>query len=154
MNDSLSPRQKAFADFWITGMPARRAYQLAGYKVRGNSAAVQACVALKNPKIVAYIKAERQVLAELARLEKWEIIKFLQDVITTPIGRLDETSPLVQEMTREEIGGNVVRVKIKIVSKMDAAKQLAFLMGWNAPEQVEIDATKKLADLLRRIRLR
>jgi hypothetical protein len=150
-NHNLTPRQKAFADFYITGIPAGRAWTQAGYSSRGNPAEVQASQALKKPKFKAYIKAERARLEKAGEIRREDLVSWLVAVIRTPIGQVDADSPLCQEFSCEDIEGGT-RTRIKMASKMDACRQLAQIMGWQAPEKIQIGAADKLAEIIGRIR--
>lgn len=150
----LTPREKKFADLVLLDekIPAGRAYEKAGYKSTGRAANVCACKMLARANIKAYIRGERQRMAEADQFQKWQLIEFLGRVITTPVGRVDEMSDLAQEVIRDEIGEEVARTRIKIVPKLEAAKQLATLLNWNAPEEIKLDASDRLAGLLQKIR--
>jgi len=111
-------------------------------------------IMLRKDKPMAYVRAERRRMAEADQYQKWQLIEFLTRAITTPVGQIDEESDLAQEVTREEIGEQVARTRIKIVGKLDAAKQLATLLSWNAPEKITLDASEQLAGLLQKIRSR
>ena len=133
---SLSIQQKKFCDFYLEGMPAVTAFVKAGYSAKhANSSASRM---LRVPHVAAYIEAEREAMSERTRIKKWEVLDFLSDTIKTPVGEIDETSPLAQEVTRDEIGEEVVRSKIKMVGKIDAVDRLAKLLGWYAPEKHEV----------------
>jgi hypothetical protein len=97
-----------------------------------------ASLALRNPKVAAYIKAERRRAAEASQLERWELVGYLCRVLKTPVGAVDEMHELAQEVTRDEIGESVARSRIKMIDKMAAAKQLAQMLGWNEPEQHKV----------------
>ena len=150
----LSGREKKFADFVLRDVPAGRAYEKSGYTARGASADSLGCKMLRKDKVKAYIRGERQRMAEDDQFQKWQLIEFLGRVITTPVGEVDEMSDLAQEVTRDEIGEEVARTRIKIVPKLEAAKQLATLLNWNAPEEIKLDASDRLAGLLQKIRTR
>ena len=147
----LNPRQKSFADLVIIGTPAGRAWEQAGYHARGNAAEVEAHKALKKPKIKAYIKAERARLEQAGQFERSNLVEYLVNVIRTPVGQLDGGSPLVQEFTIEE-GEAGTRTKVKMANKLQAAKQLAEVMGWNKPTEVKVDLSEKLSVLISKIR--
>lgn len=150
-SNSLNPRQQAFADLVLAGTPAGRAWEQAGFQARGHSAEVQACKALKNPKIRAYLKAERARLAKDGQFERSNLVDYLVKVIRTPIGELDGGSPLVQEFV-EENGENGTRIRVKMANKLQAAKQLAEIMGWAKPQEVKLDLSEKLSDIIARVR--
>lgn len=65
-----------------------------------------------------------------------EAIKFLADVVRTPIGRVDEMSPLVQEYSIEPTP-NGERRKCKMVSKCDALDKLARIFRWYDDEAMK-----------------
>jgi|14_taG_2_1085336.scaffolds.fasta_scaffold194185_2 phage terminase small subunit len=52
----MNPRQKKFVKLWMSGVPAGRAYEQAGYDTRGDVADVSASQLLRNPKVAKYIK--------------------------------------------------------------------------------------------------
>lgn len=148
----LNPRQMKFVHLFTGGMAAGRAYEAAGYACKGHAADVAASRLLTNVDIRKAMKDVRRALSESDRWEKWQMLDFHQAVLETPIGELDENSVLVQEVTTDEIGEAVIRKKIKMVGKMDSAKEFAKLMGWYAPEKLELDASDELADLIRETR--
>jgi hypothetical protein len=148
---TLNPRQKKFADLVIEGTPAGRAWTQAGYQATGNAAEVQASLALKKPKFKAYLKAERERLEKAGEMRRDDLVSWLAAVIRTPIAHVSADSPLCQEFSCEDIEGGT-RTRIKMASKMEACRQLAQIMGWNAPEKVEFTAADKLAEIVRRIR--
>ncbi len=76
----LTPKQKAFADYYIECGNAAEAYRKAGYK-NYKSAAVEASKTLKNPKISQYIE-ERQKQIEDSRIASAaEIMQYLTSVM-------------------------------------------------------------------------
>lgn len=150
----LSFRERKFAEAFTGGMPAGRAYEKAGYQARGNSAESLASKMLRKDKLKAFVLAERRRMAEADQFQKWQLIEFLTRAITTPVGRVDEDSDLAQEVTRDEVGEMVARTRVKSVGKLEAAKQLATLLNWNAPEKISLDASEQLAGLLQKIRAR
>jgi len=150
----LNPRQQAFADLVLAGTPAGRAWERAGYEARGNSAEVQANKALKKPRIRAYLKAERAHMQETGRMERHELVTYLADVIRTPIGELTPNSPLVKRFTKVELADGVIRTSIEMVSKSDACRLLAIIMGWSAPEKHDLDASDAIKSMLAKIRSR
>jgi hypothetical protein len=141
----LNPRQQAFADLILLGRPAGRAWEQAGFKARAKSAEVQACKALKKPKMRAYLKNERERMQETARMERHELVTYLADVIRTPIGELTPNSPLVKRFSR---------TSIEMVSKSDACKLLAVIMGWTSPQKHDLDASDAIKSMLAKIRSR
>jgi phage terminase small subunit len=80
VNRSLTPKQKAFADYYIELGNATEAYIRAGYK-NYKSAGVEANKTLNNPKIKIYID-ERLAKIEDARIAKGEeVLQYLTKVM-------------------------------------------------------------------------
>lgn len=52
---TVNQRQKKFADLYLQGLPAGRAYEQAGYGSTGDAADVSASQLLRNPKVKDYI---------------------------------------------------------------------------------------------------
>lgn len=148
---TLAGRAKTFADILLDGKTtATAAYIAAGYSPKGAKGASSRLAA--TPAVIAYIDAQREAMSERTRIKKFEVLDFLSRAITTPIGNIDEASDLAQEVTRDEIGEEVARTKIKMVGKIDAIDRLAKMLGWYAPEKHQIDASDELADLIRETR--
>jgi len=92
---------------------------------------------LADCKIAARV-AELRILAD-ETLEKrlgWtkeKAMRYLVEILETPVGEVDENHRLAQEYSMDEKG-----LKVKLVSKADAMKQLAAMTTWNEPEKVEV----------------
>lgn len=146
----LSPKQKKFADYYLEGIAAGIAYTRAGYSPNGAKEA--ACRLLKTEKVAAYIEAEQERISAQSRIKQWQLLEFLSDVITTPVGDIDENSILAQEVTRDEIGEQTLKTTVKMVNKIAAIDRLTKMLGWNAPKKVEHSASGDLTQLMMRIR--
>ena len=99
----LTPKQKAFADYYIECGNAAEAYRKAGYK-NYKSAAVEASKALNNPKISQYIE-ERQKQIEDSRIASAaEIMQYFTSVMRGEVKdqfRLDtRKEAVIIELTR------------------------------------------------------
>lgn len=130
----ISDQQQRFLDFLMAGMPAGRAYEKAGYVARGAVADVNAARLLTNAKVKAAHAAMREEAAARAGMTRDELVNYLVDVVRTPVGRVDATSPLAQEWRMDEKG-----MTVKMPNKLMAAKQLADILGWNEPEKVKVE---------------
>ena len=132
----------------MTGMPAGRAYERAGYQSKGDAADVAASKLLRTPKVAAYLEELRAAAKEKAGMERDDLVKYLVNVLKTPIGEIDANHVLCQEWSCDAEGG----MKVKMPAKLSAAKQLAEIMGWNKPQEVKVDLSEKLSDIIRRVR--
>lgn len=146
----LTPRQKKFADLRLEGLPAGIAYSQAGYA--SAHPRVDARKLLKHETVAAYIAAQQEILNEKCLVNQVQIMNYLTHVIMTPIGRLDEESPLAQEYSNDLVGKETMRKRVKMIGKMDAIKQLCNMMGWNAPQQHEVQVSDELTALIREVR--
>lgn len=98
----------------------------------------------------------RKRAAEGVIFELQDGLKFLVDVIRTPVGYLDDESPLTQEVQRDITGteeeGVVTKVKIKMPGKMDAMKLMADIKGWKKSDEQNQNQTNAVVDLVAWIR--
>lgn len=60
IEDSLKPRQQRFVELYVSGVPAGRAYEQAGYASRGGAADAEASRLVRNPKVAEVIRRERE----------------------------------------------------------------------------------------------
>lgn len=152
----LNDRQRMFAELVVSGMPAGRAYEQAGYKSRGAAADVNASKLIRNPKVSKFMAELREKAMESAQMSLNEALAFLADAIRTPVGEVDENHPLCQEWVRQEVGDggenvSTWTIRTKMVGKLEAVKQLALMMGWNKPEEHkhQVDGLTTLMEKLR-----
>jgi phage terminase small subunit len=146
----MTPKQKKFADLRLEGLPAGIAYSQAGYS--SAHPRVDARKLLKHETVAAYIAAQQEILNERCLLNQVQVMNYLTHVIMTPIGRLDEESPLAQEFSNDLVGKETMRKRVKMIGKMDAIKQLCNMMGWNAPQQHHVEVSSELAEMVRKAR--
>ena len=146
----ITDRMRRVCELVVSGMPAGRAYERAGYTATGSAADVSASKLLRVPKVARYLETLRAEAAKKAGMERDDLVAYLVRVMKTPVGRLDANHELAQEWSMDAEGG----IKVKMPGKLVAAAQLAVIMGWNKPQEVKVDASDKLADIIRRIRAR
>lgn len=132
-SETLNPRQRKFAELVVDGMAAGRAYEKAGYAARGGTADSSAYKLLRNAQVYDYIQELRRKAAARSEMKRWEMIEWLTRVIRTGPGSLGPESELAQEFQTDELPEGS-RTRVKMVPKMEAAKQLATLLGWTVPE--------------------
>lgn len=130
---NLTPRQKRFADEYLKGTPAGRAWERAGYRARGAAADVEACRALRLRSIKTYLDQERAMLLESARIERKQLLDWLERLIFTPIGKVTEHSDLPHAFSMRVDKQDITYLDIKLPSKIEAVKMVCHLMGWGPP---------------------
>lgn len=143
----ITDRMRSVCQHVMSGMPAGRAYERAGYAARGDAADVAASKLLRIPKVAEYLEMLRADAAKKAEFERDDLVRFLVDVIKTPVSEVGQGSRLAQKVKVDEAG-----MMIEMPGKLGAAKQLADIMGWNKPQEVKVDLSEKLADIIRRVR--
>ena len=113
---SLTPKQKAFADYYIECGNAAEAYRKAGYK-NYKSAAVEASKALNNPKISQYIE-ERQKQIEDGRIASAaEIMQYFTSVMRGEVkDQFGLDAPLAE---RTKAAVELAKRKVDVAQKTD-----------------------------------
>jgi hypothetical protein len=132
----------------VSGVPAGRAYERAGYSARGAVADQNASETLRIPKVARYLQSLREAATNKAAMERDDLVQYLVNVLKTPVGVIDANHELCQEWSMDDAGA----LRVKMPSKLAAAKQLADIMGWNKPQEVKVDLSDKLAEIIRRVR--
>ena len=84
------------------------------------------------PRIDEILEAQ----AKAFTVEKGELVKFLAEVVRTPVDSVGATSQLAQEVEVRTFGENVV-TKVRMPSKLGAVSELAKLLGLYEPEKVK-----------------
>lgn len=153
-SDALAPQHERFAQVVAGGAFAVDAYRQTvaepgtGYA----SCAAAAYMLMAVPEIAERIRQLRtnfaRVLEEKLGVKQETIGRYLVEILTSPAGSIDADHPLCQEVvkTRQTHGhGEKAEEweteKIKIPSKMEAAKILCAMAGWNAPEESKVTVT-------------
>lgn len=110
----MNPRQKKFCKLYLSGMPAGRAYEQAGYDATGNTAEMAASRLIRNDKVKNYLKTMNQKAD-------------------------DDTIASIQE--RKQTLTEIMR-KFKLESPPDAIRasaELSKMDGGYEPERQEMD---------------
>ena len=119
---------------------------------------------LTNANVKALVSELRKPQTKSALLKKEDLLRFLADVITTPLKEIGPDSRLCVEYTEETIsGGNrgqlkrgkassgnetvgdpLLRRRVKKSDPLRAAEIYSKLLGYYEPDRVEIDAGPKV----------
>lgn len=167
---ALNIRQERFAELVASGVPASRAYIAAGYNVTEKAAEAHGSRLARNGKVTARIEELRRKTATAVDFQRQDLVKWLVEVITTPVSQIGPDSRIAQEVTTEYVAGGsrgklkrghapsgnettnplIERIRVKGVGKMDAARLLTEIMGWKEPEQIVVETGPKTLDMLER----
>lgn len=153
------PRQEMFAQLMADGRYSRTScYAQSHPNVTYDTARAEASTYLAKPCIQARIKFLRDEMLKAWTCEKVEVMRFLHQVVFTPVGYVDEESPMAQEVQRDLIEKgddmpDVLKVKIKTPGKVEAAKLLAQMQGWEKPKDDPLaKAVDGMTEMIRWVR--
>lgn len=144
----INDRMRRFCELVVSGHPAGRAYEMAGYTARGDAADQNASQLLRKPKVAAYLQTLREQASKKAEFSRDDLVGFLVSVIKTPVGEVGVNSVLAQKCKVDAEGSLLIEMPSKIL----AAGKLAEIMGWNKPAEVKVDLSEKIADIISRVR--
>lgn len=141
----LNQRQFLFAQLHMTRtMSDADAYVKAGYKSK--SPAQEASALLATQKVQDYLAQARGVTLKKFTMTKLDILGYCQQVMMTPVGEVDASHFLCQESVETEDS-----TKLKMPGKLDAAKIIVDVMGWNEKDANDKKVADALPKLLERI---
>ncbi len=126
----LTSKQSAFAHGVASGASPTQAF-LAAY---GRDHASDAAKQMKLPYVAGEIERMREINRAACDLERKDLVTYLTTILFTPVGRVD-ADHLLAESYEAYRDGAKERVKVKMVSKMEAVKVLCRMMGWWEPEK-------------------
>ena len=125
-------------------MSGTAAYKKAGYT--GAGADRSASRLLGNAEISEYLEFLRKESEKSAIVSRAELLEFFSKGLRTPVGEIDEMSPLAQEVLIEKSSRKTTK-KVNMSSKVECGKELAKLEGWHGPQKVELGA-ESIGELL------
>ena len=132
-----NPKWEAFAQdvAMDVGPPTAYRKHVARGKCADTTANTEARRLLKKPSVALRIAELKGVISQKAG-EKFDwnaekALGWLKSVLETPVGSIDESHPLCQEVSFSPTGGK----KIKMPAKLDALRLMAQMAGWMAPEE-------------------
>ena len=104
---------------------------------------MRAVALLKKPQVKKYLESLQKRLEEMGVASMLEVQLWLTGAIRTPIGMIEDNSPLCQKkivtVRTSKDGGVTETTTLESVSKMDAAKTLIKMKGWDAPVKVDVN---------------
>lgn len=159
-NDSdarpLNIRQQRFCELVVSGMSATQAYIAAGYNVDAKSAGTAGPRLLENVAVKAQVAAMRAKDARKSEFTRENLAAQLIAAYITPVGAVDENSPLAEEVIRTTVvtgtGKNKrteTRVRVKMMGKLQSGRLLCDMYGWKEPEQLVVETGPKTLDAIK-----
>lgn len=88
---ALTRKQKLFADYWLSGMSAVKAYQAAGYKARSyDSSRAMASQSLSKPNVKEYIERQQHTEDEQRQRAREQRMKRIEEVAGLAVEQLEK----------------------------------------------------------------
>ena len=154
MKRPLNTRQQRFCEFIAAGESQTDAYLKAGFKVPRGDARKHAARLMTNDDVQARIVELRQPQTKAALRKKEDNLRFLAEVIETPLSQIGPDSPLCIEYVeesfdagcrgrqhrgdKEHAGPNIIRRRIKKLDPLRAIELYAKMLGHFEPDRTEI----------------
>jgi hypothetical protein len=159
----LSPRHEQFAQCVAGGASAAQAYRDTYPNASTATAETHGPELLRRSQVAVRVDElrgiQRTVVTEEFKVSREDMVRYLHEVLITPVGEIDADHVLAQEMTRSrrvrgrgEDGEEWETEKIKMPAKMDATEKLIKLAGWYAPETRRIEGMDQMLELMTAIR--
>lgn len=152
-------QQERFCQLMADGRYSQRSCYAQAYGCENDGTArTNGSRLLTNANISARIAWLRAESLKNWKCEKEEVMRALHHIVVTPVGYVDEESPLAQEVTRDLIekgddAPDVLKVKVKMPGKVEAAKLLAQMQGWDkSKDDPMAKAVDTMAEMVRMIR--
>ncbi len=145
----LCPRHEIFAQEVAKGKRSAKAVYLDLYPDSSpESAETDGPRLLRSAQVRARVDFLQGKGVEAAAIEVSEVLNYLMDAVRTPIGEIDENSPLSEEVTITDtrLGR---RVKVKSISKKGAIELLGKFNGWFKPTEMNLNAGYVVPDEIR-----
>ena len=131
---AINPKQAIFARLVASGETAVSAYALAYPKAKKTSVRAAAARLAHHPGVRAEIARLQEAAGKEAVLSIAEKRAWCAKVLKTPVGQVDENSPLAQEVSYVE-GKNGATKKVKMVNKIAALELDNKLAGHDYKDQ-------------------
>lgn len=143
----VNPAHERFCQLYSDGrFSGRSCYAQAFGSENDGTCRTEAWTLLTKPDIQQRIAWLREESLKSWKCEKEEVMRFLHAVVMTPVGYVDEESPLAQEVTRDiiekgEDEPDVLKVKVKMPGKKECAELLAKMQGWEKPAELKLNVS-------------
>jgi len=159
----LGVRRERFCEFLVSGQSQTDAYLNAGYSCSRNDARKHAARLMTNDGVIRKIEELRRPQTKAALRKKEDNLRFLADIIGTPISQIGPDSPLCAEYSEQRIGGGaqgklkrgqaasgnetvgpeIIRRTVKKPDPLRAIEIYSKLLGHYEPDRIEVEAGPK-----------
>ncbi len=129
----INDRQRRFCELVVAGRPAGRAYEEAGYAVRGDVADAAAARMLGNDRVQDHLVKLREEAEKVAGMTKDDAIRKLVEIWNSPPSAASMDNPLC-ELKMSKAGPFAT-----FPDKSRCLDRLAKMLGWDEPEKVHFE---------------
>lgn len=163
MPKNLNVRQQRFCEFVAAGDSQTDAYLKAGFKVPRDDARKHAARLMTNDGVQARIAELRKPQTKAALRMKEDNLRFLAEVIATPLSQIGPDSPLCVEYVEEYVSGGaagkqrrgqasagsevaspvIIRRRVKKLDPLRAIELYSKMLGHFEPDRTEIAVPSK-----------
>lgn len=133
-------KHEAFAQLVATGEAAGAAYRQIYPSASAATAETTGPELLRKPQVKARVEELQEAGASKAVFTLATTIEYLEEILVTPIGEVDEGHRLCQELSETSTESGTTR-KVKMPGKLEAIEKLIKLRGWYKPDKVEHSGT-------------
>jgi hypothetical protein len=141
-------KHEQFAQLCATGLSRAESYRKVAGERAGKNSDANSDDWLNARGVRERIRELQEQNAKKSALSREEALRWLTDLIRTPIGSVGKESPLVQAYEEDSDG----KVKVRLADKIAGLQALCRMTGWNEPDQVRLSGTDTLSAYLLELR--
>ena len=141
-------KHEKFAQLCASGLPRAAAYRRVAGPRAGKNSDANSDDWLNARGVRERIQELQERNSERSEITRQEALRWLADLIRTPIGSVGKDSALVQAY-EEDSAGNV---RVRLADKIAGMQTLCRMTGWNEPEQVRLSSGNSLTAYLLELR--
>lgn len=139
----LNAREEKYCQLVANGELQYVAHKKAGYKAKTKQAhAAHSSCLMTRPEILDRIKELRELVTKSEIITREEVVKFLADSVKARPEDASMDSPLCE---LKYVGKEAIPVAV-LPDKLGAINHLNRMMGWNAPDKVELSGAVEVIE--------
>jgi hypothetical protein len=141
-------KHEQFAQLCATGLSRAESYRRVAGERAGKNSDANSDDWLNARGVRERVQELQERNAERSEITREEAMRWLADLIRTPIGSVGKDSALVQAYEEDSEG----KVKVRLADKIAGLQTLCRMTGWNEPDQVRLSGTDTLSAYLLELR--
>ena len=141
-------KHEQFAQLCATGLSRAESYRRVAGERAGKNSDANGDDWLNARGVRERVQELQERNAERSEITREEAMRWLADLIRTPIGSVGKDSALVQAYEEDSEG----KVKVRLADKIAGLQTLCRMTGWNEPNHVRLSGTDSLSAYLSELR--